>query len=84
MQGEDAAANAGHGGGAVGFHDFAGDADGVGKILLGRDDWLDGPLGERAVADFAAARAAGAAGFADGEVREVVVQDEALFVSPPV
>ena len=35
-------------------------------------------LGERAVADFAAARAAGAAGFADAEWREVVVQDEPL------
>ena len=38
----------------------------------------DGALGERAVADFAAVRAADAAGFTDGEGREVVVQDEAL------
>ena len=39
---------------------------------------VDGTLGERAVADFAAAGAADAAGFTDGERREVVVQDEAL------
>jgi hypothetical protein len=36
------------------------------------------------VADFAAAGTADAAGFADGEIREVVMQDEFLFVSPPV
>src|SRR6185295_9478481 len=35
------------------------------------------PLGERAVADFAAARAGHAARFTDGERREVVVQHEA-------
>ena len=32
------------------------------------------------MADFAAARAGNAAGFADGKIREVVVQDEFLFV----
>ena len=37
-------------------------------------------FGERAVADFAAAGTADAAGFADGEIREVVVQDEFLLV----
>ena len=36
-------------------------------------------FGERAVADFAPARTADAAGFADGEIREVVVQDEFLL-----
>ena len=79
-QGHDAGADRGHRGGAVGLHDFAGDADGVGEILCAGDDRLDGALGERAVADFAAALTADAAGFADGEGREVVVQDEALRV----
>ena len=37
-------------------------------------------FGERAVADFAPARTADAAGFADGEIREVVMEDEFLFV----
>ena len=78
-EGQRAAANGGHRGGAVGFHDLAGDADGVG-IVVERKHRLDGALGERAVADFAAAGAADAAGFADGEVREVVVQDEFLLV----
>ena len=55
-----------------------------GKSLLGRDDRLDGTLGERAVADLAASGGAGAAGFADGEGREVVMQDETLLLSPPV
>ena len=36
-------------------------------------------FGQRAVADFATARTADAAGFADGEIREVVVQDEFLL-----
>ena len=75
-----AGANRGHRGGAVGFHDFPGDADGVGEVRLVRDDRLDRALGERAVADFAAVDATHAAGFTDGEGREVVVQDEALAV----
>ena len=73
-----AAANGGHRGGAVGLHHFAGDADGVG-IILRRQHRLDAAFGERAVADFAAARTGDAAGFADGEVREVVVQQEFLL-----
>src|SRR5208282_2715652 len=70
-----AAANARHRGRAVGFHDLAGDADGVG-IILGRKHRLDAAFRQRAVADFAPARTADAAGFTDGEVRKVVVQDE--------
>ncbi len=77
-QGENAGANAGHRGRTVGFHDFAADADGVGEIGHLGDDGRDAALGESAVADLAAARAAGAAGFADAEWREVVVQDESL------
>ena len=71
------AADGGHGTGAVGFHDFAGDADGVG-IGGQREHRFDGAFGQRAVADFAAAGAADAAGFADGVVGEVVVEDEFL------
>ena len=36
-------------------------------------------FGQSAVADFAAAGAADAAGFADGEIREVIMEDEFLF-----
>jgi hypothetical protein len=77
-EGEDAAADAGHAGGTVGFHDFAADAQGVGEVVLARDDRLDAALGERAVADLATTGRAGAAGFTDGEGREVVMEDEAL------
>ena len=77
-QREAAAADRGHGGRAVGGHDLRGDADGVGEHILGRNDRQEGALGERAVADFAAAGAGGAAGLADRERREVVVEDEAL------
>src|ERR1017187_1198320 len=70
-----AAANARHRGRAVGLHDLAGDADGVG-IILGRNHRFDAALGERAVADFAPAGTADASGFAHGEIREVIVQDE--------
>ena len=76
-QRQGAAANGRHRGGAVGFHDFAGDAHGVG-IILQRDHRFKAALGERAVADFAAARAADAAGFAHGEIREVVMEQELL------
>jgi hypothetical protein len=75
-----AGANGGHRGGAVGLGDFRGNADGVGEIGFVRDDRLDRALGERAVADLAAVDATHAAGFTDGEGREVVVQDEALLV----
>ncbi len=40
---------------------------------------LDGTLGQRAVADLAAAGTADAAGFAHGEIGKVVVQDELFF-----
>ena len=79
-EGHDACANGGHGGGAVRFHDFRGDADGVGEDGFVWDDGLDGALGEGAVADFAAVDASHASAFADGEWREVVVEDEAFFV----
>ena len=77
-EGEDAAADRGHRGRAVGLHDFGRDADGVGEVVLLGDDGEDGTLGERAVADFAAVQAADAAGLTDREGREVVVEDETL------
>ena len=77
-EGEDAATDGGHRGGAVGFADFAADADGVWEVGGIGDDGRDGALGECAVADFAAVHSAHAAGFADAEWREVVMQDEAL------
>ncbi len=40
-QGESAAANGGHGGGAVRFHNFGGDADGVTEFGAAGDDGLD-------------------------------------------
>ena len=75
-----ACANGGHRGGAVGFHDLGGHTHGVWEILFGWDHRLDRALGKGAVADFAAVDATHASAFADGEWREVVVEDEALLV----
>ena len=77
---EDTCAGGGHGGGAIGFHDFTADADGVGEFLLGGEDREDRLLGEGPVTDFATILAAEAPGFADRERREVVVEEEALAV----
>src|SRR5208282_6217396 len=77
-----AAANGGHRGGAVGLHDFAGDANGIG-VGLDRHHRFERALGQGTVPNLAPARAADATGFADGEVREVVVQDELLFGGAP-
>ena len=73
-----AATDRGHGGRAVGGHDFRSHADGVGEHILGRNHREQRALGQRAVADFAAARPAGSAGFTGRERREVVVENEAL------
>ena len=73
-----AAAYGSHRGGAVGLHDLAGNANGVG-IRIERHHRLERTLGQRAVANLATAWAADAAGFADGEVREVVVENEFLL-----
>ncbi len=79
-QRQDAAADAGHRGRAVGFHDLARYADGIREIRLRRDHRLDGTLRERAVADLAPPGGTRATGLAHGEGREVVVKDEALFL----
>ena len=52
------AADAGLRGGAVGTHNLADQADGVGELLLGGDHRLERALSQRAVADLAAAGAA--------------------------
>ena len=51
---------------------------GVGELLFAGDDRRERALGQRAVADLAAAGTGEAAGLADRERREVVVQHEAL------
>ncbi len=77
-EGESSAAHRGHRAGAVGFGDFAGDADRV-RELLQREHGLNGTLSKRSVADFTTAGAGDASGFTDREIREIVVQDEFLL-----
>ena len=72
------AADRGHRRGAVGLEDVRHDADRVGERLLRRDHRDQRALGERAVADVAALRAAHEAGLAHRERREVVVVEVAL------
>ncbi len=60
--------------------DLRDDADGVGELFLRRQHRMDRAPGELAVADLAAAGRTHAAGFADRVGREVVVQQERLFV----
>ena len=60
--------------------DLGDDADGVGEVFLRRQDRADRAPGELAVADFAPSRCADAAGFADREGREVVMQQERFLV----
>ncbi len=79
-QGEASAATAGHGAGAVGFEDVADDADGVGEFIDAGQHGDQAALGEGAVADFAAARAADGANFAHAVAGEVVMQHEFLAV----
>ena len=62
----------------VRFHDLAAHAHGIREFVDRRDDRIDGAFRQRAMADFAAARAAGPAGFADAERREVVMQNKAF------
>ena len=67
---------------AVGFGDLGHHADGVGELLLRRQHRTDRAPGELAVADLAPAGRADAAGLADRERREVVVQHERFLVGP--
>ena len=66
--------------GAVRAEHFADKADAVRELGLGRDDGLERTLGERAVADLAAAGAADAARLADGVRREVIMMDITLGI----
>ena len=75
-----AAADRRHRRGAVRLEDVGHDADRVGELVLARHHRRERALGERAVADLAAAGAAQRSGLADRERREVVVEHEALVV----
>ena len=59
--------------------DVGDDADGVGEVVFRRQHRRERALGQRAVADLAAAGAAQELHFADREGREVVVEHEALL-----
>ena len=77
-QRERAAADGGHGRGTVGFQNVGNQTHGVGEVGFRRKQVGQSALGERAVSDFAASRAAQEFHFAHGERREIVVQHEAL------
>ena len=64
---------------AVGGDDLAHDADGIRELVDRRDDRQQRALSESAVADLAAAGAAGGLGLADGVAGEVIVVHIALF-----
>ena len=78
-EGQGAAADAAHGGAAVGAEGFRDDADGVGELLLAGEERLKGAAGQGAVAKLAASGGADAADLADGVGREVVVVQVALL-----
>ena len=65
---------------AVRLRDLRDDADRVGEFLRLRQQRMDRAPGQLAVADLAASGRADAAGLADRERREVVVQQERLLV----
>ncbi len=77
-QGERPAADRRHGRRPVRLQDVGDDADGVGELLERRQHGLQRALGEVAVSDLAAERAAHRPHFTRGERREVVVQHERL------
>src|SRR5271155_5394385 len=74
------AADRGHRRRAVRLGDLRDDADRVGEFGRGRQHRTDRPPGELAVADFAPAGRAHAAGFADRIWGEVIVEQEPLLV----
>src|SRR6266446_2276079 len=77
-EGERSAADRGHRRRPVGLENVGNEAHGVGKLFFGRKQIRKRALGQRTVADFAAAGAAKEFHFADAEWREIVVQHEAL------
>ena len=72
-QGQGAAADGALGGGAVGGHHLRHHADGIGELLHRGDHRQQGPLGQSAVADLAAAGGTGGLGLAHGVAGEVIV-----------
>ena len=64
------------------LRDLRHDADRVGENFALGQDRVDRPPGELAVSDFAPTRGAHPADFADRVGREVVMQEEGLFVRP--
>jgi hypothetical protein len=64
-EGEHSAAHARHRSRAVRFHYFAGNTNGITKVIFTRDHRLKRTFRQCAVADLAAARAAKPSGFAD-------------------
>ena len=77
-EGERAAADGGHRGGAVRLENLGDDADGVGELLVRGDDLLDRAAGEEAVAHFATAGRTHALDLTHREGGEVVVEHEVL------
>ena len=65
--------------GAVGAEHLGDDANGIGELLDGRQHRQQRALGQRTVADLAAAGTAGGLGLADGIAGEVVVVHVALL-----
>src|SRR5205814_8541918 len=63
---------------AVRFHYFAGNTNGVTKVIFTRDHRLQRTFRQGAVTDLAAARAAKPSGFADRERREIIMQQKPL------
>ncbi len=72
------AADRGHRRRAVGLKNVGDDPHRVGRLVDAGQNSRDGTLSQCAVAHFAAANAGHAAGFADAERREVVMQHEVL------
>ena len=71
-----AATDRGHRGRAVGFGDLGDNADGIGEVGCRRQNRLQRPPGQLAMADLAASGRADTAHLADRIGREVVVQQE--------
>ena len=78
-EGEGSAADRRHGRGAVGLEDVGHDAYGVGEDVVARQHGGERPAREVAVTDVAAGWAAHELRLADGEGREVVVEEERVL-----
>ena len=79
-EGQAPAADGRHRRGPVRLQDVRNQAQGVGELLLGREDRLQGALREGAMADLAAAWRAQRSGLTDAEGGEVIMQHEVPVV----